>query len=111
MWLVARDQTRLMQHTLLIQIFRTHVPGPGSPCPAAAAVSCPAAAAVSCPSCAVWSARCCQLESGWGVLAALLAANTATGWDTALATSLHALTYQVIINCPVELSTNLREVS
>ena len=83
-----------MQHTLLIQILRTHVPG--SACPAAAAGPCPAAAAVSCASCAVWSERCCQLDSGWAVLGALLAANTGTGWDTALASSLHSLTYQVI---------------
>ena len=89
-----------MQHTLLIQILRTHVPGPAAvSCPAAAAVSCPAAAAVSCASCAVWSERCCQLDSGWAVLGALLAANTGTGWDTALASSLHSLTYQVQTLC------------
>ena len=81
-----------MQHTLLIQILRTHVPG-------SAAGPCPAAAAVSCASCAVWSERCCQLDSGWAVLGALLAANTGTGWDTALASSLHSLTYQVQTLC------------
>ena len=90
-WVRSGDRARcdplaVMQHTLLIQIFR--IRDDRSP---------EAPVSLSCPTCAPWSDVCCQVESGPRVLGCLVRANTRAVWNTGLMRALARLRYQVSV--------------
>ena len=72
------ENITLMQHTLLLQIFRTE----GS-------------AALSCPTCISFSPSCCQTESGWSILAKVVEANCQCVWNMPLVKAVACLKFQV----------------
>ena len=78
------------QHTLLIQIFRTEG-GTG----AGEEELQWARAGLGCPTCTAHHTRCCQAESGWGVLARLVETNSQAVWDPGLVKAVTGLKYQV----------------
>ena len=68
----------LMQQTLLIQIFRVESP-----------------ATLSCSTYSSFSRTCCQVESGWQVLSALVATNSRAVWSLPLTRAVNSLRLQV----------------
>ena len=80
---------RMGQHTLLIQIFRTGGTAGGEE------ELQWARAGLGCPTCTAHHTRCCQAESGWGVLARLVETNSQAVWDPGLVKAVTALKYQV----------------
>merc|ERR1711963_402912 len=60
------DSIALMQHTLLIQIFRLNDSQYGGLSEKGNNSS------LQCPTCSQWSNVCCQMESGWSVLASIV---------------------------------------
>lgn len=79
---VTGEKITLMQHTLLLQIFRTD---PG--------------AALSCPTCLSFSPSCCQTESGWSILAKVVEANCQCVWNMPLVRAVASLQFQGYV-CP-----------
>ena len=86
----ARRQTgesiALMQHTLLLQIFRTE-----------------SSAALSCPTCLSFSHSCCQVESGWSILCKVVEANCQCVWNMPLVKAVSGLKFQVQSLTPAQL--------
>jgi len=78
----AGEQITLMQHTLLLQIFRTE-----------------ASPALSCPTCISFSPSCCQTESGWSILAKVVEANCQCVWNMPLVKAISCLQFQGYV-CP-----------
>lgn len=86
------ENITLMQHTLLLQIFRTE----GS-------------AALSCPTCISFSPSCCQTESGWSILAKVVEANCQCVWNMPLVKAVACLKFQGYV-CPGMLVLLTNEV-
>ena len=72
------ERLEVMQQTLLIQIFRAE-----------------SSASLACPACQAFAPTCCQVESGWSVLAALVGANSGVVWSPGLARAVTSLRLQV----------------
>ena len=99
-WVRTGDRSRcdplaVMQHTLLIQIFR--IRDDSSP---------EAPVSLSCPTCAPWSEVCCQVESGPRMLGCLVRANTRAVWNTGLMRALARLRYQVSVGVTMMVTSN-----
>lgn len=73
----------VMQQTLLIQVLPSHHHGDNI------------STRVQCPTCSPWSPQCCQMVSGWSVLANIVSANSDTVWNQALVRTLARIQYQV----------------
>ena len=86
---VTGEKITLMQHTLLLQIFRTD---PG--------------AALSCPTCLSFSPSCCQTESGWSILTKVVEANCQCVWNMPLVRAVASLQFQVCFKCSILLNSS-----
>ena len=78
----------LLQHKLLIQIFRVEPQLTASPADRSGLK-------MSCLTCQPWSEVCCQVDSGWSVMASLVSANSEAVWNQTLVKAVNSLTYQV----------------
>ena len=78
---IQAERMELMQQTLLIQIFRVESP-----------------TSLSCSTCASFSRTCCQAESGWQVLSALVATNSRAVWSPPLTRAVNSLRLQVTLS-------------
>ena len=70
----------VMQHTLLVQIFRVN-----------------SEATLSCATCSSFSPVCCQTESGWAVLSQVVQANSQCVWNQPLVKAINSLSFQVSV--------------
>ena len=68
----------VMQHTLLIQIFRVNND-----------------TTLSCTTCSLFSPVCCQVESGWTVLSKVVEMNSKCVWNQPLVRAVNSLSFQV----------------
>ena len=68
----------VMQHTLLIQIFRVNND-----------------TTLSCTTCSPFSPVCCQVESGWSVLSKVVEVNSKCVWNQHLVRAINSLSFQV----------------
>jgi len=77
----------VMQHTLLIQIFRVNND-----------------TTLSCTTCSPFSPVCCQVESGWSVLSKVVEVNSKCVWNQHLVRAINSLSFQGYV-CPGILVT------
>lgn len=77
----------VMQHTLLVQIFRVD-----------------SESSLSCATCSSFSPVCCQTESGWAVLSQVVQANSQCVWNQPLVRAINSLSFQGYV-CPGILVT------
>jgi len=77
----------VMQHTLLVQIFRVN-----------------SEASLSCSTCSSFSPVCCQTESGWNILSKVVQSNSQCVWNQPLVKAINSLSFQGYV-CPGILVT------
>ena len=83
----SADQFAFMQQTLLLQIFRIHPVGAGSPVSSISSNN-----TLSCPTCIAFSDHCCQHENGIVLFREFIEANLhCCLWDQKLADALASL--------------------
>ena len=88
------ENLAMMQHKLLIQIFRVDTNISGGP-------------QLSCSLCCRYSDRCCQVDSGWSVMADLVRVNSEAVWNMDLVRAVNSLKYQVkYISLRIEFYSN-----
>ena len=82
------EEIALMQQTLLLQIFRVEKDerqGAVSP-----------RTFLSCTTCSPYAPNCCQVESGWSLLANFVKVNSKAVWNTPLVKAVNSLCFQVV---------------
>ena len=79
------DTFQLLQHKLLIQIFRVEQ----------VQLTASTGSRLTCVTCQPWAEQCCQVDSGWSVMESLVSANSEAVWNQTLVKAVNSLTYQV----------------